>query len=124
MPMATIFIVFLMISAWALFSASQQWGARRDVFAVASSAARAGAQADPAELRLGGVVNADGAMQRAQEIIAAAGYIGSVTVDGNTVTVTVTAAVEYAFPSPGFPAAVSGSASAVAQRGVTGDEGG
>ena len=57
MPMTAILIVFLMLSAWALVSASQQWGARRDAYAAASAAARAGAQADPELLRQGIVVD-------------------------------------------------------------------
>jgi Putative Flp pilus-assembly TadE/G-like len=124
MPMATIFVIFLMIGAWALVSASQQWGARREAHAVAASAARAGAQGDQNMLRTGGVLDPDTAAQRAQAILTASGYSGSVSVDGATVTVTVTATVEYAFPAPGFPGAVSGSSTAIAQRGVNGQEGG
>jgi hypothetical protein len=47
-----------------------------------------------------------------------------VAVDGTTVTVTVTGTVAYAFPAPGFPDSVTGTASAIARRGVTGGEGG
>ena len=65
-----------------------------------------------------------GAIERAEAIIAASGYSGDVSVDGETVTVTVSAGVGYAFPAPGFPESVSGSATAVAQRGVSGQEGG
>ena len=49
---------------------------------------------------------------------------GKITVDGISVTVTVTGAVGYAYPSPGFPDSVTGTASAIARRGVTGAEGG
>jgi Flp pilus assembly protein TadG len=124
MPMATIFVIFLMIGGWALVSASQQWGARREVHAVAASAARAGAQGDPNALRTGGVIDPDIATERARAILAASGYNGTVSINGATVTVTVTAAVNYAFPSPGFPHAVTGSSTAIAQRGVSGQEGG
>jgi Flp pilus assembly protein TadG len=124
MPMATIFVIFLMIGAWALVSASQQWGARREAHAVAASAARAGAQGDPNVLRAGGVLDPDIATVRARAILAASGYNGTVSIDGAAVTVTVTAGVDYAFPSPGFPNAVTGSSMAIAQRGVTGQEGG
>ena len=124
MPMATIFVIFLMIGAWALVSASQQWGVRRDAHAVAASAARAGAQGDENTLRLGGVLDPDLAVQRAQAIIDASGYTGTVSIDGVAVTVTINAGVDYAFPSPGFPDAVSGASTAVATRGVSGDEGG
>jgi hypothetical protein len=124
MPMATILIVFLMVGAWALVSASQQWNTRRDVHAVAAAAARAGAQGDPASLRTGTVLDPGAALQRARAILAAGGYTGAVTVDGTLVTVTVTARVDYGFPSPGFPATVTGTASAVARTGVAGSEGG
>jgi Flp pilus assembly protein TadG len=124
MPMATIFVIFLMIGAWALVSASQQWGARREAHAVAASAARAGAQGDPNVLRTGGVLDPDIATERAQQILVASGFTGTVSIDGATVTVTVTAGVDYAFPAPAFPDAVTGSSTAIAQRGVTGLEGG
>ena len=124
MPMTAVLIVYLMIGAWALVSASQQWAVRRDVQGVAAAAARAGAQGDQLALRQGGVLNADAAVDRAQAIIATAGYTGTVTVNGQTVVVTVHAGIDYAFPSPGFPSAVNGTSSAVAVRGVTGGEGG
>ena len=124
MPMTTILVVFLMISAWALISATQQWSVRRDAHAVAAAAARAGAQGDPTSLRSGGVIDEAAAIERAQAIISVSGYSGDVSVDGATVTVTVSAGVGYAFPAPGFPETVSGSATAVAQRGVNGQEGG
>jgi Flp pilus assembly protein TadG len=124
MPMTAVLIVFLMVGAWALVSASQQWAVRRDAQGVAAAAARAAAQGDRAALRRGDLLDNEGAAQRAQAIIGAAGYSGSVSVDGSTVTVTVSAGVDYAFPSPGFPAAVDATASAVAVGGVTGEEGG
>jgi Flp pilus assembly protein TadG len=118
MPMATILIAFLMVGAWALISASQQWNTRREVHAVAAAAARAAAQGDPTSLRAGKVVDPGQATQRAQAILAASGYTGTVTVTGASVTVTVSGAVRYAFPSPGFPHTVTGIASAVAQPGI------
>ena len=124
MPMTVVLIAFLMIGAWALISAGQQWGARRDAYAAAAAAARAAAQADPDLLRAVVIVDEGRAAERAQAVLAAAGYTGSVVVDGAAVTVTVSAPVAYAFPSPGFPAEVTGSATAVARRGVNGDEGG
>ena len=39
---------------WALISASQQWGARREAQATAAAAARAAAAVSPAEIRSGG----------------------------------------------------------------------
>ena len=124
MPMATILVTFLMIGSWSLISASQQWAARRDVQGVAASAARAGAQGDQQALRRGGVLDPDAATDRAQAIIAASGYAGVVSVDGDSVTVSVTAGIDYAFPAPGFPGSVDATASAVAVSGVTGEEGG
>ena len=124
MPMTVILIAFLMVGAWSLVSASQQWSARREAHAAAAAAARAGAQGDPNQLRAGLVIDPDAATGRAQAILAATGYTGIVTVDGLTVTVTVDVPVDYAFPSAGFPSSVSGSASAVVQRGVDGQEGG
>lgn len=124
MPMATILVTFLIIGSWSLISASQQWAARRDVQGVAASAARAGAQGDQQSLRSGGVLDPDSAADRAQAIIAASGYSGVVSVDVDTVTVSVTAGIDYAFPAPGFPGSVDATASAVAVSGVTGEEGG
>jgi hypothetical protein len=124
MPMATILIAFLMVGSWALVSASQQWNTRRDVHAAAAAAARAGAQADPDSLRAGMVLDPQQAVQRAQAILSAGGYTGVVSVNDASVTVIVTAPVDYAFPSPGFPATVTGAASAAPRPGVTGDEGG
>jgi hypothetical protein len=124
MPMATILIAFLMIGCWALVSASQQWNGRREAHAVAASAARAGAQGDADAIRSGVLLDPEMAIVRANAILAAAGYTGSVDVDELRVVVTVTVGVDYAFPAPGFPASVSGSASADATAGVTGSAGG
>ena len=124
MPMTAVLIVYLMVGAWALVSASQQWAVRRDVQGVAAAAARAGAQGDQLALRQGGVLDANAAVGRAQAIIATAGYTGTVSVDGQTVVVTVHTGIDYAFPSPGFPSAISATSSAVAVGGVTGEEGG
>lgn len=118
MPMATILITFLMIGGWALLSASQQWNARRDAHAVAAAAARAGAQGDSDALRAAVVLDPAMSTARAQAIVSASGYSATVSIDGESVTVTVTVAVDYAFPSPGFPSGVTGSATAVASRGV------
>lgn len=118
MPMAVIFIAFLMVSAFVLVSASQQWNTRRDALAVAAAAARAGAQGSTGSVRNVEGLDAAGANDRAQRLISAAGFSGSVTVSGQSVTVTVTAAVKYAFPSPGFPASVSGTSTATAQQSV------
>jgi len=57
-------------------------------------------------------------------IISTAGYNGNVTIDGSTVTVTVTGSIDYAFPAPGYPGSVAATASAAAITGVTGTEDG
>jgi Flp pilus assembly protein TadG len=124
MPMTAILIGFLMIGGWALISGSQQWSARRDAYATAAAAARAGAQGDTTALRNGEVFEPGTAVSRAEAILAASGHGGVVTVDGTSVRVVVTVGVRYAFPAPGFPASVTGTAAAVAQRGVNGTEGG
>lgn len=124
MPMTAVLIVFLMTGAWALISATQQWAVRRDAQGVAAAAARAGAQGDQLALRDGGLLDADAAAGRAQAIIGASGYSGTVSIEGSTVTVTVNAGVDYAFPSPGFPGNVGATASAIAVGGVTGVDGG
>ena len=124
MPMTVILIAFLMLGTWSLISASQQWSARREAHAAAAAAARAGAQGDPNQFRAGLVIDPDAATDRAQAILAATGYTGIVTIDGLSVTVTVDVPVDYAFPSAGFPSSVSGSATAVVQRGINGQEGG
>jgi len=122
--MTVVLVVFLMFAAWALVSASQQWAARRDVQGVAAAAARAGAQGDPVAIRQGGIIDENAAVARAQAIIAQAGYTGRVSVNDRTVTVSVTGRVGYAFPSPGFPSAITATASAVVVSGVSGAEGG
>ena len=122
MPMVAILVAFLMVGIWALISASQQWTARREAYAAAAAAARAAAQADPTALRTGAVLDPERAEQRAAEVLAATGYTGSVSIDGVTVSVSVAVNVEYAFPAPGFAGQVVGTATAVARRGVTGQE--
>lgn len=124
MAMTTVLIVFLMLGCWALISSGQLWGARRDAQAVAAAAARAGAEIDGAELRDAGRLDPAAAARRAQAVLAASGCAGSVRVDGQTVTVSATRSVDYAFPAPGFAGAVTGQASADAMAGVQGDEGG
>jgi Flp pilus assembly protein TadG len=120
MPMTVIFIVFLMVATFALVSASQQWNTRRDALAVAAAAARAGAQGTRGSVRTDQGLDAAGANARAQAILSAAGFGGSVSVSGESVTVTVVARVKYAFPSPGFPATVSGTSTALARQSVDG----
>jgi Flp pilus assembly protein TadG len=125
MLMTAVLVVFLMVGAWALVSAGQQWGARRDAQASAAAAARAGAQVRPGEVR-GGAVSLDpgAARTRAQAVLGASGHAGAVSVSGLTVTVVVSREIDYAFPAPGFRTSVTAAATATASRGVRGDEGG
>jgi Flp pilus assembly protein TadG len=125
MLMTVVLITFLLLGSWTLISASQQWGARRDVQAVSSAAARAGAQVSEVEVRGGSVaIDPSRAEGRAAAVLAASGYTGSVSVDGLTVTVVATGSVDYAFPAPGFPGQLSATSTAIAVRGVDGSEGG
>ena len=124
MLMTVVLLTFLMVGAWALISGSQQWGARRGAQAVASAAARAGAQVSDVEVRGGLSIDPGLASQRANRVLSASGYSGSISVNGAVVTVHATGAVEYAFPAPGFPSSLTASASSTAARGVQGDEGG
>lgn len=125
MLMTTIFVVFLMLGAWALVSAGQQWGARREAQASAAAAARAAAQVAVGEVRSGNVaLNPVAARARAQAVLDASGHDGAVSVDGLTVAVVVSRTIDYAFPAPGFDTTVTATATATASRGVQGDEGG
>lgn len=119
MLMTTIFVTFLMMGAFALISASQAWGARRDVQATAQAAARAAVQVTPEEVRGGRVViDHARAGARASEVAAASGYSASVSVSGVSVTATVSGPVSYSFSAPGFPGSMTASATATVQRGV------
>ena len=120
MLMTTILVKFLMIGSFALISGSQQWAARRDVQAVASAAARAGVQVTATEVRGGRVViDPAAAQQRAEQVAAASGYTASTSVSGLSVTVSVTAPVDYSFSAPGFPSTLTATATATAQRGIS-----
>ena len=117
MPMTVVLIAFLMIGAWALISAGQQWGARRDAYAAAAAAARAAAQADPDLLRAGVIVDEGRAAERAQAVLAAAGYTGSVVVDGAAGAGPGGAPGACAVPAPGVSAEGTGGAAAAWRRG-------
>jgi hypothetical protein len=88
---------------------------------LAESAARAGAQATPAEALLTGSNEIDptDAHTRVDEFLAAAGHpgTGAVTIQGDTVTVTVTLE-QAAHILPLGPRHISASASATPARGV------
>lgn len=119
MLMTTVLVGFLMVGAFALISAGQAWGARRDVQASAQAAARAAVQVSPSEVRGGSVAIDPGlAAARASEVAAASGYSVAVSVSGTSATATVTGAVDYAFGGAGFPGSMTATATAQVQRGV------
>ena len=119
MLMTTVLVAFLMVGAFALVSAGQAWGARRDVQATAQAAARAAVQVSPSEVR-GGSVSIDPglASARAAEVASASGYTVSISVTGTSATATVSGSVSYAFGGPGFPDSMTATATAQVQRGV------
>lgn len=122
MVMTTILIGFLLISSWALVSGVEQWGARRDIQAAASAAARAGAQPSPDEVRNGSgsvLLDLDEVRQRANSVLAASGYTGDIQVIGTEVVVVVSGGVSYSFPAPGFPSSLPATGRAEAISGVT-----
>ena len=119
MLMTTILVTFLMLGAFALISASQAWAARRDVQAVAQSAARAAVQVGPSEARDGIRLDPGLAAQRATTVASAAGYTATIHITGDQVTVTVTAPVAYRYAAPGFPTSMTATATATYQRGIT-----
>jgi Flp pilus assembly protein TadG len=119
MLMTTILVGFLMIGAFALISAGEAWGTRRDVQAAAQAAARAAVQVDSSEVRGGSVTIDSGlASARAAEVASASGYSVSVSVSGMTATATVTGSVSYAFGGAGFPGSMTATATASVERGV------
>lgn len=119
MQMTVVFIAASMVGLWSLISAGQAWGARRDVQAAASAAARAAAQPGGEEIAGGEVtIDPDRARARAQAVLVASGHSGTVAVSGQTVTVVATGTINYAFAAPGFPASMTATASADARVGV------
>ena len=119
MPMTTAFVALVMVGVFALISASQAWGERRHIQGVADAAARAGAQMDGADARRGLTIDPAAAAARASAVAAGTGVtVTAVVVAGLQVTVSVTGAVDYAFPAPGLPTSMSASGSAIAQTGI------
>lgn len=114
MPMAIIFVSFLLISTGALVSASQAWGERRQAQATAAAAARAASQPSVDEI-VNGVIVLDPVLAeaRAQIVLSDAGFTGPVNVSADSVTVTATGTVSYAFGAPpGFPPSMTATATA------------
>ena len=122
MPMALVLISFLLLAFASLLCASQAWGERREAQATAAAAARAATQPSPNEI-VGGAVVLDPALAsgRAQLVLSSAGISGSVSVAGQSVTVTATAPVVYAFGAPpGFPSSMTATATADATNQILG----
>lgn len=118
----------LLMVAGLLFDGGQILAARREMFAVADNAARAGAQAiDLGALRAGAPAQLESAAAEA----AARGYLdrlghdGSVRVTGDEVAVTVSTTVDLALLSAvGLEArTVTGTGHARIVQGITGPEG-
>jgi len=117
----TVFVIALMLGAFALVSAGQAWGQRRHVQGAADAAARAAAQVTLVEARAGSTIDPGSAALRAAAVAAGVGVavVGvDVAADGRSVSVTVTGGVRYSFPAPGFPTSMTATGLAVAQRGI------
>ena len=117
----TVLVVGLMLAAFALICASQAWAERRNVQGAADAAARAAAQVGADEVRSGLAIDPVAAWARAEVVAAGAGVtlVGVTPVGTDGVTVTVSGAVEYAFPvAAGFPSSMTATGMAVAQVGV------
>ena len=123
-----ILLTSLLLASTILISASEQWEARRKAAAAAATMARAAAQGDAELIRSGGDgIDPQRAHRRVAVVVAAldAADPGStyggriVAISGPVVSAEATVSVDYTFGIPGFPAAVSGSASAEAVKGWT-----
>jgi Flp pilus assembly protein TadG len=115
----SLFVVLLLpaliIAAGLVLDGGRQLQTRRDADGAAAAAARAAVQLTQAETR-GHQLDPALAAERAQGALASMGYSGSVSVDGDSVTVVVTAEVTNLI-LPGAHT-VTGSATVVPQRGV------
>jgi len=107
----------LMLAAGLVLDGGRQIQARREAHGIAAAAARAGVQLSSDEV-YGGGLDAGQAASRARAELGRLGGSGSVAVNGTTVTVTVTAGVDYVLlPGSG---SVSQRASASPVDGVSG----
>jgi hypothetical protein len=89
-----IMIPALLMAAGLVLDGGRQLQARRDAGAAAAAAARAATQLSEPEI-YGAGLDQGLAVGRANAELAAQGAAGSVSVSGQRVTVTVTAAVDY-----------------------------
>lgn len=117
--LAVVFVALLM-AAGLVVDGGRKVAALREASHLADNAARAGAQAvDLDTLRSTGVVAVDPtqAAALADEYLAAAGHTGQVSVNEDTVTVTVTLTVEPALlPIDGFEVTATETATAVTEN--------
>jgi len=95
-PFVLLFVVPMVVMAGLAFDGGRVLTERRAALDVAQNAALAGVQAvDGASVRQGGTdINVGKATTAAQNFLLSQGYSGSVTVAGDTVTVTVTKVVD------------------------------
>jgi len=121
---ASLFLVIVMSATVALMVLVVDGGAtqtaRNDAFGIANAAARAGAQGLDDDARIAGHVELDpvAATALAQDYLAAHGATGQITVEADTVTVTVSRTVDYVF-RPGTATVTSTSAVEAATQGAT-----
>lgn len=84
----------LFVAAGLVLDGGRQIATRREAHGHAAAAARAAVQLSPAEVRAGGL-DPNAAVSRAAAELGRSGASGSAAVSGQTVTVTVTAGVDY-----------------------------
>jgi Flp pilus assembly protein TadG len=118
----------LLMVAGLLFDGGQILAGRREAFAVADNAARAGAQAlDVGALRGSGTTRLDpaAASRAVHDYLARVGHTGTVTINEDRVVVVVAITVEtHLLSAVGFHArTVTGTGEARAVRGITGPGG-
>jgi Flp pilus assembly protein TadG len=114
--LVVIMVPALLMAGGLVLDGGRQLRARRDAGAAAAAAARAATQLSEQEL-YGNGLDAGLATGRANAELVAQGVTGAVTVDGQTVVVTVTAPVDYLILPGG--GSVSTSSSSTPLQGVT-----
>lgn len=119
---AAVFLVIVITVSTLLIALVVDGGAvqrsRNEAFGLASGAARAGAQQLDEDARIAGQVVVDEAAARrgAEDYLAGRDATGTVTVDGNAVTVTVSRTVDFVFGT-GSRTVSSTSTAVAAQQG-------
>jgi Flp pilus assembly protein TadG len=110
--LVVIILPALLFAAGLVLDGGRQLQVRRDANAAAAAAARAATQLSEQEL-YGPGLDGDRAVQRAQAELGVQGMSGSVSIDGQAVTVTVTASVDYLILPGGRSVSASSSSSAL-----------